>query len=116
MTTRGIGLNDQHDIYLNDAGDLVIVDDLAACMQGCETAILAQRAEMVFAMDQGIPSRPLVWDQYLPAQFEAAARAAISAVPGVVEITAFDFNRRDNVFSYTATIKTQWGIGVINGG
>jgi hypothetical protein len=113
--TLSISVNDDHDIFLDAAGNLSLSADLEACQQGCETAVLSQRNEMIYAMDEGVPTQAAIWDLYRPAQFEAAARAAIMATPGVLRITQFSMARDGDVFSYNATIETEWGKGNING-
>lgn len=112
--TLSIALNGEHSLYLDAAGNLALVDNLEACLQDCKTAMLAQRAEMIYAMDEGIPYRQTSWDQYRPAQFEAAARAAVLAVPGVIRIDSFAFSFSNNVFSYVVVIVTDWGAGGIS--
>lgn len=116
MTTLTLALNDDHDLHLNAAGNLVVITDLEACTQNCETAMLAQLGEMIYAKDEGIPYRQTSWDQYKPAQFEARARLAISAVTGVEKITGFTISRDGNDLIYVATIQTQWGLGTITNG
>ncbi|ABS48561.1 MULTISPECIES: hypothetical protein [Yersinia pseudotuberculosis complex] len=114
MNILSLALNDKHRLYLDAAGNLAVVTNLAACLQNCKTAMLAQRNEMIYAMDEGIPYRETLWDQYRPAQFEAAARTAIKAITGVKQITSFSIARAGNDFYYSATIKTEWGTGAIN--
>lgn len=113
--TLSISVNSDHDIFLDAAGNLAIASDLVACQQDCETAVLAQRSEMIYAMDEGVPTQAAVWDLYRPAQFEAAARSTILATSGVLRITQFSMARDGDAFSYNATIETQWGKGNING-
>ncbi|WP_127958843.1 DUF2634 domain-containing protein [Serratia microhaemolytica] len=110
-----LGLNDRGDIYLDDAGNLSITSDLPAVMQACKTAILAQRGEMIYAMDEGVPTKALVWESYRPAQFEAAVRHEILKVPGVVSILKFSVTRDGDALNYTATIETTYGNGALNG-
>lgn len=116
METLSIDLNDQHTPYLDAAGNLAMISNHQACLQNCQTAMLAQRAEMYYAMDEGIPYRQTSWDRYRPAQFEAATRVAILSVPGVIRIESFSFGFTDNRFHYTATIVTNWGKGEIKHG
>ncbi|TQI80004.1 hypothetical protein FHU10_5145 [Serratia fonticola] len=113
--TISISINDEHDIFLDDAGNLSLATDLQACLQDCKTAVLAQRGEMIYAMDEGLPTREIIWDSYRPAQFEAAARNAIMSMPGVLQVTQFSMTRQGDTFGYNATIETQWGKGTING-
>ncbi|CNI48610.1 hypothetical protein [Yersinia pekkanenii] len=114
MTTLSLALNDKHRLYLDASGNLAVATDLDACLQNCKTAMLAQRNEMIYAMDEGIPYRETLWDQYRPAQFEAAARATLKAITGVKQVTSFSISRTGNDFYYSATIKTEWGTGAIN--
>lgn len=111
--TLSIALNN-HSLFLDAAGNLALTSNLDACLQDCETAMLAQRSEMIYAMDEGVPYRQTSWDQYRPAQFEAAARTSLLAVNGVVRIRSFTFSFSGNTLSYSATIETEWGIGGIS--
>lgn len=107
-------LDNNHDIYLNEFGDLAVCDELTECLQNCKTAMLAQHGEMIYSADKGIQYRNLIWDNYYPAQFEAAARETISSITGVEKIEQFTFSRSGGVFNYRADIVTQWGRGTIS--
>lgn len=116
IETLSLALSSMHGLYLDDSGNLATVTGLDACLQNCETAMLAQRNEMIYAMDEGMPTRATVWDQYLPSQFQTAAVATIENVPGVVRVESFDLSRSGEHFIYIATIITQWGAGKITNG
>ncbi|WP_058909742.1 hypothetical protein [Entomohabitans teleogrylli] len=103
-------------LYLDVAGNLATKTGLSACLQNCETAMLAQRNEMIYAMDRGLPNRETLWDYYRPAQFQAAAISTIENVSGVLRVESFSVDRSENEFSYTAVIVTEWGTGAISNG
>ena len=53
----------------------------------------AQRGEMVFAQDRGIPTLATVWDRFIPAAFEAAGRRALLRVPDVLSVESLTVAR-----------------------
>lgn len=112
--TQSIGLDANGDIHTAN-GNLVFVSSLSAVMQNCQTAMLAQRGEMMYATDTGMPTLQTAWNNYSPQQFEAAARAVITAVSGVVSVLAFSAKLTDGTLSYSATINTIYGVSSING-
>ena len=117
MATETLSLAlDGRNLCLDAAGNLTTKTGLAACLQNCETAMLAQLNEMIYAMDEGIPCRETLWDNYQPAQFQAAAVATIEGITGVLRVESFSVSRGDNEFNYTAVIVTEWGTGTINNG
>lgn len=116
IETCSLALNGQHNLFLDDSGNIATVTGLEACLQNCKTALLAQKNEMIYSMDEGIPTRATLWDQYLPSQFHTAAVATLDKVPGVLRVEAFDVSRNEDEFIYHATIKTEWGIGEIYNG
>jgi hypothetical protein len=71
---------------------------------------------MIFATNQGLPNFQIVWVG-VPnlQQYESAVRATILAVDGVVEVVSFLSNLSDNTLTYTITIRTIYGTGVVNG-
>jgi hypothetical protein len=114
--TRVLGVNDNNDIYLSATGRLVIISDLDAVMQACESACRAQLGEMIYAKDKGIPMLDSVWSGTLQLGiFEDSIRTAIAGVPNVIAITDFNASQTGEVLQYTATIQTTFGTGTING-
>lgn len=105
-----------NDLFLTEAGNIAFKRDILAVMQDCETAVKAQRGEMLFAADQGIPTREVVWNNTNIPKFRAAVISAILAVDGVQDITEFEAEVTGDVLRYRAVIKTIYGIGSINGG
>lgn len=114
--TKTFESNTANDLVRGADGNLSIVSGLAAVALNCRSAMQAQRGEMVFAADRGIPTFGTVWNAYRPAQFEAAARAALRRVDGVLSIDEFTVTRAGDAFGYTATIRTAYGRAAVNGG
>jgi hypothetical protein len=114
--TKTFESNDRNDLVIGTDGNLSIVSGLRAVALNCRSAMQAQRGEMLFAADRGIPTLGTVWNAYLPAQFEAAARVAIKRVAGVVAVTGFTIDRTGEAFGYTATIQTIYGETTANAG
>lgn len=110
-----LATNELNDIYIDGGGLLAIRRELAALAQCCETAIQAQRGEMVYAADQGMPMMATAFMDYDPQGFEAAARAILRTIPGVLEVVAFNVSRADGALRYTAVILTVYGEAPISG-
>lgn len=111
-----LAVDPDNDIYVTPAGGMAINAGLAACMQACAHAVKAQFGEMIHAADQGIPTFATVWSGSPNLlQFEAAIRATLLAVDGVLEVTAFSASIREGLVPYSATIRTIYGEGLLNG-
>jgi len=104
-----------NDIGLDQFGNLGFVAGINAVMQNCQTAMLAQMGEMMYAMSSGMPTLQTAWNNYNPRQFESAARAVLMAVYGVTSVQSFSAQLSNNVLTYGATIQTIYGVTQING-
>lgn len=117
MTTT-IAENAVRDWYAGTDGNLVFISDAPgnaiATAQLCKSRIEAQRNEMVYSMNEGMPTRATAWDQFNPKQFEAAARAIISGTPNVIQIVSFDMFKNGNALDYAAVIQTTYGTATVN--
>lgn len=117
MTTT-IAENANRDWYAGSDGNLVFIADAAdnaiATAQLCKSRIEAQRGEMKYSKDQGMPTRATAWDQFNPKQFEAAARSIILATPNVTAIQSFTMFRNGNELDYTAVIQTIYGTATVS--
>ena len=112
--TRSFGLK-KADIYLDASGHLAVMTALDACMQNCQTAMLAVQGEMMYAADEGMPYSTVAWENYRPQLFEAAARSVLLQVEDVVGIISFTQSLTGNTLSYTATINTIYGTTTFTG-
>lgn len=114
--TKTLGTNSNNDLYLSPDGNVVLLSGLPAVLAACENVAKSQLREMVLAQQAGIPNFQTVWvgvpnleiwKQYL--------RRQLSNVMGVVEVVSLNAQQRGNILTYSATIRTEFGEGSING-
>lgn len=113
--TQTLASDANNDIYLDRAGRLRMVSGAEAVAANCRSAVQAQRGEMMYAADKGMPTFATAWNGYRPMQFEAAARSIILAVPEVLAVESFTIQRTGEILGYTAVIRTTYGEAVVNG-
>lgn len=106
--------NANNDLFMGANNQLGLLTGLPAVSQACKSAVEAQRGEMQYAVNRGVPTHDTVWDG-VPNQklFQFFARAAIRAVPGVTAINRFDSDILDGKLEYEAEIKTEFGTDTI---
>lgn len=118
---KSLALDEKHDLALAGTGNIGIATGINAVKQNCETAMRAQVSEMIYAMQDGVPTMETVWDNFNPVQFEASARRTLSGVEGVVRVEAFYMRLDGDTLYYEAVIRTiygptsTFGQGIING-
>ena len=114
--SRVIAVDSKNDLYIGPDGSLALADGLRAVMQAAQQAAQTQLAEMIYAVDQGLPNFAAVWNGAANiAQFEAYLRRAITDVEGVTSIQDLTTTISGNKLSYRVTIQTIYGPGVLNG-
>lgn len=114
--TLSLSVDVNNDIFIGPSGALQLVSDLTALLQACEQAAKTQLGEMVYAVDDGVPNFATIWNgSPNTTQFQAFLRRVLMRVEGVIEITELTTASAGGVLTYRATIKTVFGIGVING-
>jgi len=110
-----IAVNSNNDIFAVN-GRLQLRTGIQRVLQNCEQAIKAQSMEMIYAQQRGVNTFDSVWNGSPNLlSFEASARRALNRVADVVEVQSFDSNVVNNTLFYTATIRTSFGVGTING-
>ena len=111
-----IAKNKRNDIYIDTTGNLALSSGLQACLEACETKVSTLLGEQILFTNQGIPNFQLIWNGSPNfAQAEVAIRNAILSVPNVLDVVEFEAFAQNNEFRYNATIKTTFGLGVLNG-
>ncbi|MFC0709006.1 hypothetical protein [Azorhizophilus paspali] len=99
--------NRNNSLQLNAAGDLETVTGPGAVAMVARHFMLARRGEMIHAADLGMPYELIAWGaQPNIAQFEAAGRATLARVPGVVEVLSFQGRLEGDGLFYEATLRT----------
>lgn len=112
---RTLGVDTNNDLVL-DGRALAVAVDLQAVLQVCAHCAKAILREMVFAQEQGMPYFETVWvGNPTTAPFEAAFRARIAQVDGVVAIDDLTTAQVGDSMVYEATIRTIYGTGAISG-
>lgn len=114
--TITLAVDSLNDLFIGGDGALAMVSDLEATLQACEHAAKTQLAEMIYAVDAGVPNFATVWNgSPNRSQFEAFMRRTLLAVQNVTEVSELSTSVANHVLSYRAVIKTIFGTGVING-
>lgn len=114
--TRCLAINSRNDIYVAPDGRLAVAAGIQAVLAACQTAVQAMLGEMPLALDQGMPNFEVIWNGSPNlAQFEAAARTQFLKVPGVIEVSSFTVEVIAGTVVYSATIRTIFGEGQLNG-
>lgn len=115
MTTT-FATDNNNDLFLGPGKNIVVINGLPAIIAAAETATKAQLGEMILSVNQGIPNFQTVWTgspNY--ALYTDFMRTTLMAVPGVQAVVSLEIKIQNNVLQYRATLKTQFGIGEING-
>ena len=116
MTTQ-LAVNSDNDIFIDALGNLAIAFDLTACMQAAQQAAQAQRGEMQYHVERGVPNLAVLWSGAPSvAQFRAAVRREIELTTDVIDVPRLDARLVGEGAVYTAEIRTIYGQGVISNG
>ena len=114
--TRCFAVNENNDIYIGQDSNLAIVNGIEATEQACQHAAQAQLGEMVLAITQGMPTFQTIWNGTPNInQYEAVLRSTLLSVSGVNEVVSIVFNQTVDEISYTAVIRTIYGLGTVTG-
>jgi len=115
MTTFAV--NEKNDIYLGNDGNMVITEtSIEATLQVCEHYAKAQRGEMVYQIQEGVPYSQTAFDDLNINQFRGQLGQQLLRVMDVVEIESLEVTQNSEVLEYTALIQTVFGEGELNGG
>lgn len=113
---RVIAADSNNDLYIGPDGSLAMATGLEAVMQAAQQAAQTQLGEMMYAVDEGVPNFASIWNGAANvSQFEAYLRRTLLAVDHVTGISDLTIAVGGNKLSYTATIETDYGPGVLNG-
>lgn len=97
-------------------GLFVYLFNLDAVLQTCEQVMKQQLKELQYDQTRGIEYFNNVFTGSPNFQlFEAQARNQLLSIDTVTGIESFTYEQIDNALLYTATIKTNYGSGDING-
>ncbi len=114
---KTLATDSNNDLFLGSNGNIQLLDGLPAVVNAVKNYSLAQLGEEVLATGNGLPNFQALWigtPQY--AVYESYLRSTILSVPGVIVVAGIDMKTVNNVFRYTATIKTQFGSSEVTNG
>lgn len=116
MTTQ-LAVNGENDIYIDAMGNLALAFNLEAALQGCQQAAQAQRGEMQYHVDRGVPNLQTLWSGAPSvAQFRAALRRELQLCTDVIDVPTLNATLVGESAVYTADIRTVFGTGVVANG
>ena len=114
--TQTLGTDSKNDLYLGDGKNLVMLSGIQAVLAACESATKAQLGEMVLAEESGVPNFQTIWIGSPNYKLYASyLRRVLLSVSGVEEVISLELRVSNNILSYTAEIKTSFGLGTVNG-
>lgn len=104
------------DLFLDARGNLALARNVDAVGNVTERVVMTRLGEMVLFPDRGLPMFEAVWNSPPRlALYEAALRARLLAVAGVLEIESLLITRAEGVFRYRAELRTIYGPRSVNG-
>lgn len=104
------------DLYIDNSGNLAIVEDLQAVLQICERVVKTRLGEISSQTDVGIPYLETIFIGTPNfASFEAAIKSRILRVPDVTGINRMSMQLNGDELIYDIEILTIYGNGVIGG-
>ena len=110
-----LNVDANNDLFLGPDGNIAVASGIQAVLVACQCAVKTRFGEMVLAADQGIPYFETAFaGGYNVAAFEDALRAAILRVRDVRSVNLTAAASGDRI-TYTATIVTAYGEGVLRG-
>jgi hypothetical protein len=108
-----IAENENRDMFRGSDGNIAMLSGVDAVAQLAKSRMEAQRGEMKYAANSGMPTRATAWDTFNPKQFDAAARSILLGTPGVTGVQSFEMFRDGNDLNYTAVITTIYGTATV---
>ena len=113
--TQAIACNSNYDMFLGTDGHIAMVSGLDAVEQNCRSALSVRLGECVLDLTRGMPFFEAAFNNFNPAQYEAAGRMFLLTLAGVTAVKSFVVTRDGSTFKYRAEISTVYGDGVVNG-
>lgn len=113
---RTFEVDENNNFVFGADGQIPLIGPLPAVIQTARQYAQAQRNEMVFKQDEGVPTAVTLWEgNPNEAAFEVAMRARLLQVDEVVAVSSFEINRVGDILKYTATLVTTEGQVIVNG-
>lgn len=104
--TTDIKLNDDHDIFIGEDNDLVVISSADQVAQNVKIRLLSYLGEWFLNIKSGTPYFQSILGQvYRPQNAAAIIRKRIIGTPGVDSMLKFDFDLTNRSLSIFAEIK-----------
>lgn len=104
---RILAENANRDLFKGPNNQLGVLTGIQATVQASKSAIEAQRGEMQFATNRGIPTDQTLWSGVAnQQQFQFYCRQALIRLPDVVRVASFTTEIVGDTLNYQATIIT----------
>ena len=114
----GIALDDNHDIYLDNQGNIALVKDIEAVKTAVDCATKTKYDEIVLDTRSGIPFFETIFTAHPDIElWKSYMKEAILRIPKVLGITAFKtyIDYQKSLLKYAVVINTEYGEAEING-
>jgi len=110
-----LAVDGNNSIYLDSSGNLAILSGAEALAQTLGQMSKTRRAEMLYAIDRGIPYADTIFLTKDVLMFEAAMRNEFLSHPEVTGVNSFTVNIDGEVLTYSAEINSIYGKVSVNG-
>lgn len=113
---RSFDIDENNDLYRGADGNISMVFNVDAASTVSRNFAQTIRGEMIYDVQSGVPFWPTAFGANPNLnQFEAALRRRLLQVPNIFEVASIEFSQNNDVLSYSANIRTIFGVAQING-
>lgn len=110
MATSSIKTNNSNDLYLPDGRNLVMIQDMDACVQDTRSKTLMRSGEDIYDAAAGVDYFQYIFNPQ--PSYDDARRSLIDAIlsgPDIVGIEALEIQIDSGTFFFEATVVTPYG-------
>lgn len=111
-----IAINSNNDIYLDSSGNLAMKTDIEALGDILVNKSQTNQGELLYNSESGIDFFNTVFSSpAYPDLFQNQLLNQLENTEGVERISNYQAEQKNNTYSYTANIQTQYGEVILNG-
>lgn len=113
---KTLATDKNNDLFINAEGYIAVSEDLDALANISKNAVLVNRGELHYNVLNGIPYLETIFsDSVNTDMFQANIIQTLEGLEGVERISAFSFDIKDGIYSYSVEEITEYGTVVLNG-